>query len=101
VQIQRNIPAGLYADGTPNPGADSYDIGAGERTIFDQYLLAIDAARQAIYIENQAIPIPPVAAALEAALQRGVEVVMWCRPTPRSRFAPRGAILYAARSSKA
>ena len=76
VQIQPNIPAGLYADGTPSPGADSYDIAAGERTIFDQYLLAIDAARQAIYIENQAIPIPPVAAALEAALQRGVEVVM-------------------------
>ncbi len=76
VQIQRNIHAGLYADGTASPGASPYDIAAGERTIFDQYLLAINAARQAIYIENQAIPIPPIAAALEAALQRGVEVVV-------------------------
>jgi hypothetical protein len=72
VQIQRNIPAGLYADGTPSPGADSYDIAAGERTIFDQYLLAIDAARQAIYIENQAIPIPPIAGALDEADWRGL-----------------------------
>jgi cardiolipin synthase len=75
VQIQRNIHAGLYADGTASPGATPYDIAAGERTIFDQYLLAINAARQAIYIENQAIPIPPIAAALEAALQRGIEVI--------------------------
>jgi cardiolipin synthase len=75
VQIQRNIHAGLYADGTASPGSVPYDIAAGERTIFDQYLLAINAARETIYIENQAIPIPPIAAALEAALQRGVEVV--------------------------
>lgn len=76
MQIQRNIHAGLYTDGNASPGATPYDIAAGERTIFDQYLLAIDAAQEAIYIENQAIPIPPIAAALEAALQRGVEVVV-------------------------
>jgi cardiolipin synthase A/B len=76
VQIQRNIRAGLYADKTASPGSVAYDIAAGERTVFDQYLLAIAAARAAIYIENQAIPIPAVADALEAALQRGVEVVV-------------------------
>jgi hypothetical protein len=41
----------------------------GERTIFDQYLHAIGAAKEAIYIENQAIPIPPVADAIEEALK--------------------------------
>jgi cardiolipin synthase A/B len=43
--------------------------------VLSQYLQAIGAARQSIYIENQAIPIPEVAATLEKALERGVEVV--------------------------
>jgi phosphatidylserine/phosphatidylglycerophosphate/cardiolipin synthase-like enzyme len=76
VQIQRNVAAGHYSDGTPSPGGAAYPIANGERTIFEQYLLAVEAARDAIYIENQAIPIPPVADALEGALKRGVEVVM-------------------------
>src|SRR6516165_7264202 len=84
VQIQPNIPAGLYADGTPSPGADSYDIAAGERTIFDQYLLAIGAAREAIYIENQAIPIPPIASVIEEALKRGVEGVILVPAQPEA-----------------
>src|ERR1700726_2300226 len=61
VQIQRNVHAGRYADGRASPGGAPYNIADGERTIFDQYLLAIGAAKEAIYIENQAIPIPPVA----------------------------------------
>jgi cardiolipin synthase len=56
VQIQRTMPG-------------------GERTILDQCLLAIAGARRTIYIENQAPPAPPVAAALMAALARGVRVV--------------------------
>jgi len=76
VQIQRNVDAGRYTDGRASPGGVPYNIAAGERTIFDQYLLAINAAQEAIYIENQAIPVPPVAAALEEALQRGVDVVV-------------------------
>jgi cardiolipin synthase len=76
VQIQRNIHAGRYTDGRASPGSAAHDIARGERTIFDQYLMAIGAAREAIYIENQAIPIPPVADALEEALRRGVEIVV-------------------------
>jgi cardiolipin synthase A/B len=76
VQIQRQVHAGRYTDGRATPGGVPYRIADGERTIFDQYLLAINAAREAIYIENQAIPVPPIAAALEEALKRGVDVVV-------------------------
>jgi phosphatidylserine/phosphatidylglycerophosphate/cardiolipin synthase-like enzyme len=47
-----------------------------ERSILAQYECAIDAAERSIYIENQAIPIPPIAARLESALRRGVEVTL-------------------------
>jgi phosphatidylserine/phosphatidylglycerophosphate/cardiolipin synthase-like enzyme len=76
VQIQRQVHAGRYTDGRASPGGVPYKIAVGERTILDQYLLAISAAREAIYIENQAIPVPPIAAALEEALKRGVDVVV-------------------------
>ena len=48
----------------------------GERSILEQYERAIDAARRTIYLENQAIPIPPVAERLGRALARGVEIVL-------------------------
>jgi phosphatidylserine/phosphatidylglycerophosphate/cardiolipin synthase-like enzyme len=76
VQIQRQVHAGRYTDGRASPGGVPYKIADGEQTIFDQYLLAINAAREAVYIENQAIPVPPIAAALEEALKRGVDVVV-------------------------
>jgi phosphatidylserine/phosphatidylglycerophosphate/cardiolipin synthase-like enzyme len=75
VQIQRTVHAGRYSDGRPSPDGPAWDIAGGEQSVFEQYLRAIDAARRSIYIENQAIPVPPVAARIEAALQRGVEVV--------------------------
>lgn len=75
VQIQRTVHPGRYTDATPAPGASGYDIAQGERSILDQYLAAIDAARTSIHIENQAIPIPLVAERLERALRRGVAVV--------------------------
>jgi cardiolipin synthase A/B len=75
VQIQRMVRAGRYADGHPSPQGHAFDIAGGERSILAQYLQAIDAARQSIYIENQAIPVPEVAAALETALKRGVDIV--------------------------
>jgi cardiolipin synthase len=75
VQIQRNLHAGRYHDGHPTPGGERYDVGNGERTIFEQYRQAIDSARRTIYIENQALPIPAIAMRLEAALKRGVEIV--------------------------
>jgi cardiolipin synthase len=47
-----------------------------DRSILEQYETAIDAAQRTIHIENQAIPIPAIAARLERALQRGVEVLL-------------------------
>jgi len=47
-----------------------------DKSILAQYELAIDAAERSIYIENQAIPIPPIAARLDSALERGVEVTL-------------------------
>ena len=76
VQIQRTIHTGLYRDAQPSPDGLVFDIADGERSILDQYLQAIDAARHAIYIENQAVPFQPVAERLGAALKRGVEVVL-------------------------
>ena len=76
VQIQRMVHAGRYSDSHPGPGAQAYDIAGGEGSILEQYLQAIGAARSSIYIENQAIPIPQVATALEAALRRTVEIVL-------------------------
>ena len=84
VQIQRNVHAGRYANGHASPGGIPYNIADGERTIFDQYVLAISAARETIYIENQAIPIPPIASAIEEALKRGVEVVILVPAQPEA-----------------
>ncbi len=53
-----------------------------DRSILEQYELAIDAAQHSIYIENQAIPIPAIAGRLEGALRRGVEVVLLVPAVP-------------------
>ncbi len=76
VQIQRTVRAGHYTDGRASPGGEAFDIQAGETSIFDQYELAIAAARRSIYIENQTLFAPATLAALKAALERGVEVVV-------------------------
>ncbi|MCC7271114.1 MAG: phosphatidylserine/phosphatidylglycerophosphate/cardiolipin synthase family protein [Alphaproteobacteria bacterium] len=91
VQIQRTVHAGRYRDGRAVPGGRPHDIHGGERSILDQYLLAIGAARRALYIENQAVPVPEVAAALDAALARGVDVVLLvpARPEDQVRAARR------------
>jgi phosphatidylserine/phosphatidylglycerophosphate/cardiolipin synthase-like enzyme len=75
VQIQRNLHAGRYHDDHPTPDGERQAVAAGERTVFEQYSRAIDAARRTIYIENQAAPTVAIAMRIEAALQRGVEVV--------------------------
>jgi phosphatidylserine/phosphatidylglycerophosphate/cardiolipin synthase-like enzyme len=82
VQIQRNVPAGLYTDGRPTPGGQTYEIAGGERSIFEQYRQAIDAARRSIYIENQALPVPEITIRLEDALARGVDVVVLAPAEP-------------------
>lgn len=76
VQIQRTVHAGRYRDGHPTPGGQPFEIAAGERSIFEQYVRAVGAARRSIYIENQALEVPEIVAALEQALERGVDVVV-------------------------
>ncbi len=65
-----------------------------DKSILEQYERAIDAAERTIHIENQAIPIPPMAARLERALQRGVEVLMLVPAIPEEG-------VYAARKNPA
>jgi phosphatidylserine/phosphatidylglycerophosphate/cardiolipin synthase-like enzyme len=85
VQVQRTMPAGRYRDGSPTPGGRRFDIGSGERSVLDQYLLAIRAARRSIYIENQYLRLPTVVAELEQALERGVEGVVLLPAEPDGR----------------
>jgi cardiolipin synthase A/B len=90
VQVQRMVMAGHYADGQAAPGASPFEIAQGEHSILEQYVLAIDAARRTIYLENQAIPTMAVAVPLARALDRGVEVVLLVPSIPE-------AYVYAAR----
>jgi phosphatidylserine/phosphatidylglycerophosphate/cardiolipin synthase-like enzyme len=57
VEIQRTIHSGRYKNGHPTPGGTKFNIGAGERSIFQQYRNAIAAARRSIYIEHQYISV--------------------------------------------
>ena len=75
VRIHRTIHAGRYRDGRATPGGVPFGIDAGERSNFDQYRAAIDAARRTIYFEHQHADVPEIIACLHQALRRGVEVV--------------------------
>lgn len=75
-QVQRTIHPGRYTDGRPAPGAAPFAIARGEHSIRDQYLEAIRAAREYVYLENQAISVEAVLEALVDAARRGVEVVV-------------------------
>lgn len=86
VQVQRTVHAGRYRDGRPSPGGRPFDIASGERSIFDQYRLAIGTARSSIYLENQFVLVPEVVAGLEQALERGVDVVVLVPAVPEDRL---------------
>ncbi len=75
VQIQRTVRRGCYTDTTPTPGGESFEIAKGEYSILEQYVSAIDAAKQTIYIEDQGIGSPQIVEHLQLAIERGVEVV--------------------------
>ena len=75
VQVQRTIHPALYAECHCAPDAADFDIHSGEQSVFDQYCVAITAAKQSVYIENQSLLSRKVLACLEAALERGVIVV--------------------------
>lgn len=82
VQIQRMMPPGRYADGSATPDGQPHAIWSGEKSILEQYERAIEAAHSTIYIENQALPVPMLARILEAALRRGVQVVLLVPANP-------------------
>jgi len=73
-QVQRTIPNDHYAEGAWALRDTGYDIAAGEFSVEEQYARAIDAAKQAIYIENQAFSSASMLARLKRALERGVQV---------------------------
>jgi cardiolipin synthase len=75
VQITRTVLANRYSNRTPAPHHSPFDVAAGEASVLEQYRSALAAARSSIYLENQAIGSPWVVDALDAALERGVEVV--------------------------
>jgi cardiolipin synthase len=76
VQIQRTTHSGRYTDGQATPEGATFDIASGERSIFEQYCAAIEAAQRTIYIENQYITVAEIVDCLHRALQRGVEIVL-------------------------
>ncbi len=87
VQIQRTVRRGRYFDRTGTPGGEPFAIGDGEFAIMDQYLQAIDAARRTIYIEDQAIGAQQIVDALQAALDRSVDVVFLVPVDPNNEMA--------------
>ncbi|MDC0723115.1 phospholipase D-like domain-containing protein [Nannocystis bainbridge] len=76
VQLARTLAPDGYRGPTPIVGAPDFASDAGEATILAHYLAAIAAARRTIYIENQHPGQHAVLLALDAALRRGVRVVM-------------------------
>jgi phosphatidylserine/phosphatidylglycerophosphate/cardiolipin synthase-like enzyme len=76
VQITRTVRAGRYACDTAAPEGPTFPIAGGEASVLEQYLAAIDSAREGLYIENQFLASVPVLTRLAAAVQRGVEVVV-------------------------
>jgi phosphatidylserine/phosphatidylglycerophosphate/cardiolipin synthase-like enzyme len=85
VQMQRTVRAGHYSDETAAPGGKPLAIAQGEFSVFDQYVKAIDAARSAIYIEDQYILSPDIVERLHAALAREVDVVFLCPADPEAQ----------------
>ena len=75
-QVQRTIHPGRYTNSFPTPGHAPFALADGEFSNRDQYLQAIRAARQYIYLENQAISTRPILEELVAAVNRGVAVVL-------------------------
>lgn len=74
VQISRTVRRESYHDGTPAPEAESFSIARGEYSCLEQYIAAIDSARETIYFEDQALGSVLIIERMEKALQRGVEI---------------------------
>ena len=63
VQITRTVRGGRYRDPTAAPDAPPFPIEGGERSVLEQYLAAVAAARRTVYLENQFLHAPEVLAA--------------------------------------
>jgi len=74
VQMTRTVAPGLYTADVAPPGGKPFPIAGGEQSVLEQYLAAIAAAQSSIYLEDQAIGSPAIVDALQAAVDRGVEV---------------------------
>jgi cardiolipin synthase len=75
-QVQRTIHPDRYTSAHPTPGGAPFVIADGEFSNRDQYIQAIRAAREYVYLENQAISVRPILEELVAAVNRGVAVVL-------------------------
>jgi phosphatidylserine/phosphatidylglycerophosphate/cardiolipin synthase-like enzyme len=100
VQVARTIRADAYRRDAAAPGAAALAIADGETSILQQYLLAVEAAERTIYIENQMLLCPFLVPGLDAALSRGVDVVVIVpgRAMPeiaRARRNPKAAPIFA------
>ena len=76
VQVARTIRADVYRRDFAAPGASALAIAGGESSILQQYLAAVEAAERTIYLENQMLLCPFLLPSLDAALLRGVDVVV-------------------------
>jgi len=74
VQVTRTIFPGLYRNGAAAPEARPFPVADGETSVLEQYRAALAAARSTLYVEDQAIGSPEIVDALQAAVDRGVEV---------------------------
>jgi phosphatidylserine/phosphatidylglycerophosphate/cardiolipin synthase-like enzyme len=74
-QISRTVRRETYRSTTAAFGAASFPLAQGEQSCLEQYLAAVDSARETIYIEDQVLMSLPILEKLENALDRGVELI--------------------------
>ena len=87
VQITRTVRHEIYQSQHPTPGGKPFAVASGESSVLDQYMAAIASAKHSIYIEDQVIASPDIIARLDAALERGVEVVFLVPGLAHPQFA--------------
>jgi len=75
VQISRTVRRGTYRDRSSAPDAEPFPIAEGEHSCLEQYIAAIDSARETIYKEDQVFVSFLIIEKLEKALQRGIEII--------------------------
>jgi len=87
VQVTRTVRQEVYSSEHATPGGRPFAVSGGESSVLDQYLAAIESAKGSIYIEDQVIASPSIIGRLDAALERGVEVVFLVPGNAHPQFA--------------